>query len=795
RLHKVSGFALIDTLTQAAGSTTVAAARGIRSGEFASFIRVAELNLVGMFAYNTNTHEIVYANERLAEILGYTKADLNKAGAKWPAYHDHEDWHHVAELLAEQQHSRLPIRRPISFRHRAGHKVPTFLALLPPQENSAQGIGAVVDLTDITQAREALRIAEATFEGFLENMPLVAFVKTLDGRYQHVNQEFLRATRRKREEVVGRTDAELFGPDQAEAFALIDQELVESGESHAIPDPRFSADGTRIYMNTRFLLRDPAGAPRALCGLAMDVTREKETEMALRASEERLSAALSAAEVGTWFIDLRRGVEIRDAALNRLMGLPAVETTNPIGAAEQHLHPDDVQVFRTAAEATLRDGAVFDAEYRVIRPGGMVRWFRGRGRSVFDAQGKPLLLAGAAIDLTERKATELALRLSNERYQILSRATNDVVWDWDVSHDVMWWNQGLESVFGYQDAEGRSASAWWLDRIHPQDRERVACNLQVVMQKTLPQWREQYRFLRANGTYAYVLERGSASYTPEGQPLRLMGAMADITELKEKERALQESEERFREISDIGIMGIAFFNRDGVITDANRRFLEIIDYDRNDLRHREIQWRRLVPPDQWSRMEEMFIELEASRRLDAREHLLMRHDGTRFWGLIGCAVLQSGQRAAFVLDISAQKAAELRQRFLIQLADETRGLEDQEEVLITAETEVGRHFKVSRVVFGEIDEAGEHVQVQHDWCNGVASVAGRHRLEDFGPELVAELRAGHTITVEDTRFDSRTREVAQAAFDAIETRALLCVPLVKNGRFAALLALNHRLPR
>jgi PAS domain S-box-containing protein len=103
----------------------------------------------------------------------------------------------------------------------------------------------------------------------------------------------------------------------------------------------------------------------------------------------------------------------------------------------------------------------------------------------------------------------------------------------------------------------------------------------------------------------------------------------------------------------------------------------------------------------------------------------------------------------------------------------------------------GQHFQVTRCTYGEIDSTQEYVIVDRDYCNGVISIVGSHHMDSFGPELIAELKQGKTIVVDDVDRDPRTAGSGSATFDAIQTKSLLCVPLVKEGRFVALLVLHH----
>ncbi|MBW4564652.1 MAG: PAS domain-containing protein [Mojavia pulchra JT2-VF2] len=135
------------------------------------------------------------------------------------------------------------------------------------------------------------------------------------------------------------------------------------------------------------------------------------------------------------------------------------------------------------------------------------------------------------------------------------------------------------------------------------------------------------------------------------------------------------------------------------------------------------------------------------------------------------------------------------QQFLIELNDAIRAIQDPQEIMWQVVRATGQQFQVSRCTYGEIDSTQEYVIVDRDYCNGVISVVGSHHMNSFGPEIIAELKQGKTIVVDDVDTDPRTAGSGTAAFDAIETKSLLCIPLVKAGRFVALFVLHHVSPR
>ncbi|HEY9844797.1 MAG TPA: PAS domain S-box protein, partial [Candidatus Caenarcaniphilales bacterium] len=111
-------------------------------------------------------------------------------------------------------------------------------------------------------------------------------------------------------------------------------------------------------------------------------------------------------------------------------------------------------------------------------------------------------------NINDRKRSQEALRKSEERFQLITRATNDAVWDWDLLTNSLWWNEGLQTLFGYSATEVGTHANWWSQQIHPEDTEQVVLGIHAVIDSGQQQWSAEYRFRRADSSYAYVLDRG-----------------------------------------------------------------------------------------------------------------------------------------------------------------------------------------------------------------------------------------------------------------------------------------------
>jgi PAS domain S-box-containing protein len=134
-----------------------------------------------------------------------------------------------------------------------------------------------------------------------------------------------------------------------------------------------------------------------------------------------------------------------------------------------------------------------------------------------------------------RHRVEQALRKSEERFQLTCLATRDGIWDWDMTSGVVWWNDAYETVYGYGPQDLGEGWLAWSEQIHPADRASVIADLTRVLQSDQHLWTAEYRFRRADGTYAYVIDHGYVLRDQQGKPYRMIGAKSDISERRQAE--------------------------------------------------------------------------------------------------------------------------------------------------------------------------------------------------------------------------------------------------------------------
>jgi PAS domain S-box-containing protein len=275
-------------------------------------------------------------------------------------------------------------------------------------------------------------------------------------------------------------------------------------------------------------------------GTATDVTEAHQAREALATSRDKLELATRAARMGQFDYWPQSGRLEWDDRCRALFGLSPGAPVSYETAFLAGLHPDD----RAEADAAVRaaldpDGdGVFDTEYRTIGIEDAVeRYIHAQGMALFEHH-QPVRLIGTVQDVTADRLGRKALREVEERLRLAGRATNDAVWDWDLRSNHVTWNIALEHAYGHALSSVAPTGEWWLDHIHPDDRAPIDMSIHAVIEGSSTDWSDEYRFRRADGSYADVLDRGFVLRDDEGAPLRMVGAMLDVSDRKAVERAL-----------------------------------------------------------------------------------------------------------------------------------------------------------------------------------------------------------------------------------------------------------------
>ncbi|WP_062225791.1 putative bifunctional diguanylate cyclase/phosphodiesterase [Aureimonas frigidaquae] len=273
-------------------------------------------------------------------------------------------------------------------------------------------------------------------------------------------------------------------------------------------------------------------------------SRHRPAEAACRDVEDKLArvqahhqAFVELSAQVLWVADKDAAVTEVNSTWEQLVGLPS-ELAKGDGWLRV-LHPDDVGPMQRLWKEAAAEGAPVDFRHRIRAADGNYVWVRGRARLRRDAAGHPIAWYGSLENIHDQVMAEVALRESEERYRLASRATSDIIWDWSVAEGLKRWAGAYREILGYTDLDRGTDYDWWQSRIAPDDLPRVLESQARALGGTDRRWSEEYRFRTQSGEYIHVRSRSLIIRDACGKPVRIVGSMADITERKKAEAELE----------------------------------------------------------------------------------------------------------------------------------------------------------------------------------------------------------------------------------------------------------------
>ena len=277
-----------------------------------------------------------------------------------------------------------------------------------------------------------------------------------------------------------------------------------------------------------------------------EVARLRETESMYR----------HAAELGRWLIWSAdpdgRFVDI-GSTFNSITGIEDERTLK--GGWIDAVYPDDRDELLRKWNHCLATGDPLEAEFRAVLADGSVHMLRSRAKPLRDADGNIARWYGISEDVQDEREAEQNRREVEERYRLAINATGDAVWDFHVEKNHLDWSDKSADLLGSQIVQGGTPLEWWINRIHPDDRERVATSFKAAIHGDGTRWSEEYRFLRSDGLYAEILDRGFIIRDEDGKPRRAVGAMADVTARKRAEAEIRRMQAELIHFSRLSAMG------------------------------------------------------------------------------------------------------------------------------------------------------------------------------------------------------------------------------------------------
>lgn len=407
--------------------------------------------------------------------------------------------------------------------------------------------------------------------------------------------------------------------------------IAELGEDLPRVSRRGSESETAWFTCSYSPLRDQNGLVSGLFITAIETTARVRAAAELKQREAELTRVQVVGGVAGIDINIPNRLRARRSPeYLRLHGLSPGDEHETHEDWLRRVHPDDRErVEATLMAALAAPGASYRSEYRIIRPSdGEERWIFAKAEIERDAKGKAIRLVGAHIDVTERKGAEQALRESEERLRLVQAVGGIGSFDYDLQKDYGFGSPEYYGLLGLPEGAPLDGKIW-RGLMHPDDQAMAVADLDRAIAGQGPQDFE-YRIVRAdNGEVRWLSGRAAILADAEGRPRRYVGAATDVTARKTVEKALRESEERFRSLVE-GVPQIVWRSANrGQWIWVSPQWTELTGQPRQD--SHGLGWLDAVHPQDRSRALELWLRTETTGHFQADYRLCHRDTGAYRW--------------------------------------------------------------------------------------------------------------------------------------------------------------------
>ncbi len=542
-----------------------------------------------------------YVNDAACQLLGYSREELlsmsvYEVDLNFPAQSALGHW--------EQLKSQGALTIESTHRAKDGRIFPIELSINYLKFNGQEyNCVFVRDISKRKQA-EAERVKRSFPEeirtkrflnSLLENLPVAVFAKDAEQlRFVFWNRRSTQLIGYSSEEVLGKTGDELFPTEAADFFVAEDREVLASGQLLDVPEESIQTPhrGQRILHTKKIPLFDEAGRPQYLLGITEDITERKQTEIALRQSQERLQTVMTAAPLILFAIDVQ-GV----FTLSEGKGLEAIgrKPGEIVGSSIYEVYrdkPELIEYFhRVLAGEQVENivvnfaGIVFDNRYSVIR----------------GETGEIVGITGIALDITERYRAKEALQQSEQKFRSIVENANDIIYQLTPDGVFSYVSPNWVDILGHDvvEVEGKLFTPF----IHSDDLAICLGTLHRAIETGQKQSGIEYRVRHKNGAWRWHTSNISVLRDANGSVVSVVGIARDISDRKQAEEALRESEERFRNLVESTNDLIWELDENAIYTYVSPQVKDILGYEVEEVLGKTPF--NFMPPEEAHRVHEM----------------------------------------------------------------------------------------------------------------------------------------------------------------------------------------------
>ncbi|WP_293132325.1 PAS domain S-box protein [Microcoleus sp. bin38.metabat.b11b12b14.051] len=480
------------------------------------------------------------------------------------------------------------------------------------------------DVTDHKIAQESLQHSNSILRSVIESTPDVIFVKDIQGRYAIGNSALAQFLEKPIEAIIGKDDAALFPAEIAQEIIETDRKIIAAGEQLNYEEVVPRNGEMRTFMTAKCPWRDSEGNAIGIIAITRDISDRKAIEAALLESNILFESVIESTSDSIFVKDTQGSYLLVNSTTAGIIGLPKSEI---IGKNDAQLLPaeiadmlveNDRRIWQSGIEETIEE-VVKDSE-------GNILTFLCTKSPLRDRAGNITGIVGVTRDISDRKRAEAAAIQSQERLQLALWGSDSGMWDWNRVTDEMYFSHEYSALLGYEAGELQTTASALSQLVHPEDLWVLNQKLNAYLANPENGYVVEHRMLAKSGEYQWILARGKVVERDENNaPVRMIGTISDIGDRKRTEKALQESEERYRCLIEATSQIVWDTTATGEVITEQTGWSAFTGATYDEMKG--WGWINNIHPDDREYTARMWSDALTNGTLFAIEHRLLRHDG------------------------------------------------------------------------------------------------------------------------------------------------------------------------